>query len=202
MSDQLCTAAQVKARLTITDGTDDTVIGELIDQVTAWVQLYTGRRFIAEPAATYTVDTRAGYRLLVPRGIRVVTSLQIAGTHQPDTGGTYVAVAAASILLRPSPAELMVGWPPTQIGLSRASGLRFSDAENGAKITGDFGWSPNPLDLVSVVIDAVVSAYTNRQDGASGVIGAEAAAVVPWSEYFGPGSPQRQTLDRYRFMSV
>src|SRR3954470_1309144 len=102
MADQLCTTAQVKSRLNITDGTDDALISELIDQVSGWVETYVGRKLVAEDATTYVFDTEAGYVLRIPRGIRSITSMGVAPTvHQPDTGGTYTVIPAADILLRP-----------------------------------------------------------------------------------------------------
>jgi hypothetical protein len=72
-----------------------------------------------------------------------------------------------------------------------------ANADNGCTITGNFGFAATPDDIQSVAIDAVVTAYTTRQDGASGVIGADGFAGPPWSQFFSKGSPQRGTLDRY-----
>jgi hypothetical protein len=205
----LCDRGQVKARLmpanTTLDTADDELIDELIDQVTAWIEGYTGRRFTPETAATYTFDTSWGRVLRIPRGIRSVTTLGVATGHQPDTGGTYTTVPAGDVLLRPLPADLPDGWPATEVRLSRASTgtvPMFVDAENGATITGNFGFASVPKDIEAVCIDAVVAAYQSRKNGASSVLGADDAALPPWSSFFGRGSPQRGTLDRYRYVSL
>lgn len=205
MADQLCTTAQVKTRLFpagVADTTDDVLISELIDQVTDWAQHYCGRRLVPIASATYILDTVAGYVLRFPLGIRAASALSIASTHQPDTGGTYTAVTAATILLRPSPADLPQGWPATEIHLSRATTSVFSTAENGASLTCTAGFAAVPPDMQAVGIDAVVAAYQSRKNGASGVIGADGLAVVPWSQFFSKGSPQRGTLDRYRYQAI
>jgi hypothetical protein len=205
LADQLCTVAQVKARLFPAgpvDATDDVLIGELVDQVSDWVQHYTGRKLVPEVAQTYVFDTAAGYVLRIPRGVRTVTSMGVATlTHQPDSGGTYTTIPAGDILLRPKAADLPIGWPSTEVRISRGTLAgtvsAFATVENGATITGDFGFAATPPDIQAVAIDAVVAAYQARKNGASGVIGADDQAIVPWSRFFSRGSPQRGTLDRY-----
>lgn len=203
---QLCSISQVKARVNpagVADSVDDPLISELVDQVSDWIEHFTGRRFTPDDAATYVFSTEGGYVLRIPKGIRTVTSLSINSlSHQPDTGGTYTAVAAASILLRPSSGDLSSGWPPTEVRLSRATTLVFGTIENGATITGNFGFAATPPDVQAVCIDAVVAAYQNRKMGASGVVGAEGDAIVPWVSFFSSGSPQRATLERYRYIGM
>jgi hypothetical protein len=205
MADQLCTTAQVKTRLGDTDVVDDTLISELIDEVSAWMQSYTGRKFNPIASTDYYFDTRSGYVLRVPIGIRAVTFLGVASSHQPDSGGVYTTVAAADYLLRPKAADIPDGWPYQEIRISRAAtgSIRyFSTAENGAKVTMTAGWTAIPKDIEAVAIDAAVSAYQSRNDGASSQLGAEDIAVAPWSKFFGRGSPQRGTLDRYRYQGI
>lgn len=206
MADQLCTIVQVKARLNpagISDVLDDSMLTEMVEQVSDWIQHFTGRKFVPDNAATYVMDTTAGYVLRIPRGIRTVTSMGInVLSHQPDTGGTYVTLAAATIMLRPSSADLPVGWPPTEVWLSRATSSVFATVQNGATITGNFGFAAVPPDIQAVAIDATVAAYQNRKLGTSGVIGAEGDAIVPWVSYFSSGSPQRATLERYRYVGM
>jgi hypothetical protein len=90
------------------------------------------------------------------------------------------------------------GWPGTFLLIKGSATGRLSTALNGATITGDFGFAAIPPAIAQVATDAVVTAYQNRRGGASGVIGGDDAAAVPWSTYFAWGSPQRQTLMRYR----
>jgi hypothetical protein len=202
MVDMLCTIAQVKARIGDTDAVDDTMLTEIVGEVSAWIQGYTQRKFVTEDAATYTFDTSSGWVLRIPRGIRSITSMGVAQSHQPDSGGTYTTVIAADRLLRPKAGDLLSGEPPTEVHISRgATGTvrYFVDAENGCTITGNFGFAAVPPDIEAVAIDASVAAYQSRQNGASSVIGADETSIPPWSQFFGRGSPQRGTLDRWRY---
>ncbi len=206
MADQLCTTAAVKAQNGIPDTVDDAVISTFIDEVSAWIQGYTGRKFVAEAAATYTFDTAAGYVLRVPRGIRSITSMGVATTHQPDTGGAYTTIPAHDILLRPKDEANDVGWPFFEVWLLRG-GLtgtisQFATAQNGCTITGNFGWATIPPEISGVTIDAVIAAYQSRSDGASSVLGADDIAIAPWRDFFTRGSPQRKILDSYRYWGL
>jgi gp6-like head-tail connector protein len=199
VADQLCTVAQVKARDEIPDAADDAVLSELIDQVTDFIQGYTRRRLLPDNAKTYFLDTAAGSVIEAPRGIRAVTSIDIASSDQPDTGGTFsTSIAAADILLRPSELYRQPGWPPTQILLKGTSVGRLTDGLNRAKVVGDFDFAATPPAIQAVAIDAVVAAFAARTDGASEVIGADDLPSTPWAKYFGEGSPQLNTLRRFR----
>ena len=199
MVDQLCTTAQVKARDEIPDGSDDAVLSELIDQVTDFIQGFTRRRLLPDNAKTYFLDTAAGAVIDVPRGIRTVTSLDLATSDQPDTGGTFTtSVAAADMLLRPSELFRRPGWPPDQILLRGASVGVLTTGLNRAKLVGDFDFAATPPAAQAVAIDAVVAAFAGRTDGASEVIGADDVPSIPWAKYFAEGSPQYNTLLRFR----
>jgi len=182
----LCTIAQVKARLFpagVADTTDDTLLTELVGEVGAWIAHSTDRAFEPVASADYYFDTTAGYVLRVPMGVRAVTFLGVATSHQPDTGGTYTTIAAANILLRPSVADLPAGWPATEIRLSRAQNVTFGNIENGAKVTMTTGFAAVPPDIEAVAIDGVVSAYQMRKNGTSGVFGADDSTGVPWWQF-------------------
>ena len=214
MADQLATVAQVKARLQGTGGAgvtwtaaDDTLLGELIDQVSDFIQgpEGAGRKLVPEAAQTYTFDTMAGNVLRIPRGIRAITTLQVATSNQPDSGGTYITVPAADRLLRPLAVDRPIGWPATEVWISPASSgsiVRFGDAMNGAVILGDFGFAAVPPAIASVTIDAVVTAWMTRKLGASGVVGADDTAVAPWVRYFSKGSPQLRTILAYKYQPI
>jgi hypothetical protein len=185
---------------------DTSLISELIDQVTDWVEDYTHRKLVAVSSTTYTFDTVAGWSLHVPIGIRTITLLEVAATSQPDSGGTYVTVAATDYILRPKVQEAGIGWPFTELRFARSTLAgtlsRFRDADNGARITGTFGFATTPPAIQAVTIDAVVTAWQNRKAGASGTLGADGSALIPWDEYFTARSPQRAALDRYRYFAV
>lgn len=197
MADQLATLADIKTSLKISNVTDDAFLTDLLEDVSDWIQEYTGRKLVPEPAATYIVDTAWGSEIFVRRGIRAVTALGIATSTQPDTGGTYTAVTLTDVLIRPSSIERKPGWPGTSILLAGSS-ARLRDCLNGATITGDFGFAATPGAIQRVTIDAVKAAFVDRRAGGSGVVGADESASYPWASYFAWGSPQRQTLMRFR----
>src|SRR5262245_59262621 len=138
MADQLCTTAQVKARAGIADATDDTLISELIDGVSDWVQDRARRKLVPEVGAVYTFDVAAGSILYIRRGIRAITTLETAQADQPDSGGTYVTLAASAFVLRPVAAERRVGWPPDTVMVLGSSPYWRSPVINGARITGNY----------------------------------------------------------------
>lgn len=196
----LVTLAQVKIRCNVdaTDVTDDTLLNELIHQVSEWIQEYTGRTLTPVNAATYVLDTSAGSVIDFPRGVRAVSALDVAASDQPDTGGTYpTSIAAADILLRPSSAYRKPGWPATQI-LIRGSTGRLVQALNGARATLDEGFAATPQAIQGVALDAIANAYATRQGPTDQGIGEGDTPLFPWAQYFGRGSPQRAQLDRYR----
>jgi len=209
MADQLCTTAQVKLRIFpsgVTDTSDDALISELIDQVSDYIQQYTGRKLVPVTSTTYVFDTVAGYVLRIPIGVRSISAFGVALTHQPDSGGVYTTVPAADYLLRPKVQDASPGWPFTEVQLFRGllTGTigAFGNIQNGATITGTFGFAATPPDIQGVAMDATIAAYQARKLGTSGVIGADEGALTPWNDFFSFGSPQRATLNRYRYMGL
>lgn len=178
MADQLTTTAKVKARLNITDALQDALISEIIDQVSDEIQVYTRRKLVPpspDNDQTFYFDTRVGHILWIPYGIRSVTTMSIAATDQPDDGtGTYLAVTASTILLRPVPIERRPGWPATQLRLTQSPidvRIPFRTAANGAMIVGKFGWAATPPAVERIATAASVAEYLDRKR--SGRRGAE-----------------------------
>lgn len=193
------TIAMAKARLGITDANDDAILTTFLEDVTDWIQDFTGRTFAAEDGATYLVDTGPGAEIEIRRGIRAVDLLEIADSDQPETGGTYgTTIPAAQIVLRPAAIERRPGWPATRILILQSGVGPLRRAINGARITGDFGFVDWPNRARGVAIDAVVAAYSDRKMGTGGVLGADDTAAIPWANYFRRGTPQWQTLMRFR----
>lgn len=207
MSDQLCTTAQVKSRLGITDVTDDALLSELIDQVSDWVELSTHRKLVPDDAATYVFDTEPGYVLRIPRGIRVITSMGVApSVHQPDAAGTYTTVPAADILLRPKSVDLPPGWPPTEVRISRGVLVgtisAFGRIDNGCTITGNFGFAATPPAIVALAIEAVAIGYQLRKNGASAAIGADGMPAALLDVGTDTVRSWRATLGMYRAPAI
>lgn len=165
----LCTVDDAKARLLDageSDTVDDGLLAELIDQVSAEIEDYSGRRLTPDDGATYTLDTDRGHVLPIRQGVRAVTLLEVAGTDQPDTGGTYDPVDADAILLRPVELHRRPGWPPDTIVLLSSPlsvTIPLGQVTNGARVTGDFGFAATPAWVVRIATAAVVRAYLDRK---------------------------------------
>jgi hypothetical protein len=190
--------AAVKTRLGKTDTTDDTLLTSLCDQVNAWIESYTGRP-LTPYTATYTFDgpwTRDGKVLIIPRGIRSITTLQIAG----GTGQTLTTIAAGNHFLLPREQDRLPGWPATRVEISDVSSAAWTEVAYGygvATIEGAYGWAVEPDDVVAVAETAVVRAWHARQAGQQDIIGTDETGAPIVSRYVAPRD--RDTLDVYRW---
>ena len=192
----ICSIYDVKQRLGIApaDTADDEDLLEYIRAVTIDIETLTGRDFTGDPAdRTVLVDTCSGTTLQVPQGIQSVTTLQVATTDQPDTGGTYTALVAGAWVLRPGTFSRSPGWPATAI--TRIDGGWFSDAINGAEITGRLGWAAVPANIARVGANAVVRAWRARSSGGADLAIAGPDGGMRMLRYMAP--EDRQLLELY-----
>ena len=125
--------------------------------------------------------------------------LGLDGLHPPSMGARVSFPGG-----KPKVQDGPQGWPFTQLQIKRGTLAgtisAFGNIANGATMTGTFGFASTPPDIQAVAIDTVVAAFQARKDVTSGVIVADEGALVPWSGFFGMGSPQRVTLERYRYI--
>lgn len=190
--------AAVKARLGKTDTTDDTLLTSLCDQVNAWIESYTGRP-ITPHTATYTFDgpwTREGRTLVVPRGIRSITTLKVAS----GTGATLTTINSTDYFLLPREQDRAPGWPATRVQFSDVTTSAYTDVPFGyavAEINGAWGWAVEPDEVVAVAETAVVRAWHARQAGQQDIIGTDETGAPIVSRYVAPRD--RDTLDVYRW---
>lgn len=203
----LTTVAKVKTRAGIPDGNDDTLLGDLVTEISDWITDTTGRTFEPLAGATYQLDTFAGLELEIPRGIRTLTTVGVATTDQVDGAGAgaYTNVPPADLLIRPASIDRRPGWPGTSILFSRGtlSGTisRFGTARNGCRIVGDFGFAAVPPAIESIAIAAVVTAYGMRKAGLAGAVGSDSERPpVVWSSLL--TLADRRILDRYTYPGI
>jgi hypothetical protein len=138
---------------------------ELIDEVSDYITSITGRRFVPDPLSgtkTIRLHTHYGRRLRIPRGIRSITTLGIASSSQPDTGGTYTTATAGTYYIDPPADDRTQGWPGSSIILRANSGAVFYTAEFGAEITGAFGFAAVPPAISHIALNLVVAGYRER----------------------------------------
>lgn len=188
------TTATVKSRAGITDSTDDTEIGLIVDQVNMYIESTTGRVLapISGTPTRYYDVAEASETLYIPEGIRSVTSLGIAAYTDDD----YTTIAATDYFLRPL--RPMPGWPYTQIRLSdRPAGsyAQFPVGYETVKIQGQFGWAAIPDDVAEVAVTIAVRAWAARQAGQSDIVGTDEFGRPVISRYV--AGRDRDTLRRY-----
>lgn len=174
----ICGLNDAKQRLGLTETTsEDENLLDFIRQVTAWIEgPATGRWFVPRPLSgtvTYRVHTTAGRELVVPKGIRSITTLGVATEDQPASGGTYTTATAGDYYIDPPEMERDAGWPGTRIVFRRngsGSVQTFYDASFGAEITGAFGWSAVPAEVARIGLNMVVAAHQGRGSAGSGTV--------------------------------
>lgn len=181
------TIALVKARIMpagVTDTTDDSLIGSIVDQVNQFIEGPEGcGRIIAPiPSATYLADGDGLRRLYFPRGLRAVTELKI-GDY---TGDTLDVVAATDYFLRPLPQDRKPGWPAMFIELSdRPAGDHsvFGEGYETVSITATAGWNAIPDDIIDVAVTTSVRAWHARQSGQADIVGNDETGAPMVSRY-------------------
>lgn len=206
----LCSLYDAERRLvqsgsTLNDDERALVMG-YIPEVSDYIRQVTGRRLSPDPLSgtkTYRVHTKAGRVLWLPRGIRSITTLGVASTGQPSSGGTYTTATAADYYIDPPEYTRQTGWPGSAIVIrSNASGpvTAFSDAEFGAEIAGAFDFAATPAAISHVALNLVVAAFRDRASSGGGGI----TINVDGSRTYDPmlTNKDRATLVYYSLPSV
>jgi hypothetical protein len=176
----------VKQALGITDDSEDEDLIERIRQVGDEIHQMTGRLFVRTPASgvdTFLFDVdRHGHRtrtLRVPKGIAALTTVELATTSQPGTGGTYATVASADWMLRPLEGDRTVGWPATRLELSDYSGTYFYGGHNVVRLTGALGFETVPYSVQGIAQRAVIGSFLSKASaGVSAAIGPTGATTI------------------------
>jgi len=204
---RICSLYDVTQRLTGTvSANDQELLLEFIAEATTDIQGYTSRRFVRSPlsgSSTFLFDVATVSRTLwVPQGIATLTTLEVATTSQPETGGTYTTAAAADWFLRPTAHERDSGWPATRIVIrDNPTGAvpQFYVGYNVVRLTGALGWASVPADIAGLAVNAVIRRYQARGSGVATALGSEdfGARILRWV------SPEeREKLDWYRVVRV
>lgn len=172
MSAQSYTSATaIKARLSITDLSDDTLLGTLATEVNSWLEVKIGF-----PVGPITSEERKfdGSRMIhggralscYPFGVRSVTAMSVASS----TGGSYTALTVATdIFLRPATHDRKTDWPAFEIWLSDTGSQPVFPGQVGfdlAKVTGTWGWAAIPSELSSIATRLGVALWRRRSAGA------------------------------------
>lgn len=203
------TLALVKARLGITNTTDDTVLQSLCDQVNGFIESYCHRAI--GPWATgstftfHVEDEDTGWSRVFPfpGGVSSITLLEVA----PYTGAAFVTVPAADYFLMPSAqsGDRDNGWPATEIHMtdipSASNGQPFfATGYNTVRITGNYGWTAIPYEAQEVALNLTLALWRSRSAGTSDVftIGPEGERTFERAL----SDKDRHTLMRYQSRTV
>jgi hypothetical protein len=195
----ICSLWDVKQDLGETGTTNDELILEKIRQVGGEIMSKTGRLFTRTPASgttTYLFDvTGWSNTLCVPKGIAAASTLEVATSSQPESGGTYATVTTAEWFLRPTIADRTYGWPATEIVISDLSASRFYPGYNIVRVTMALGFDTVPYDIQGIAQRAVVGSYLSKGSGVSGVAAVGPSGAMSILRYISPADAE--TLTRY-----
>lgn len=202
------TTAAVKARLGITNTTDDTVIGTIVGQVNGFVESYCHRAI--GPFATGSTFTLhfenddahdSGRVFTFPAGISSITLLEVA----PYTGASFVTVPSSDWFLMPHAQERDSGWPAFEVHMSDIPSASngqpfFAPGYNTVRITGDFGWAAIPDEVSEVAVNLALALWRSRSAGTSDVftIGPDGERTFERAL----SDKDRRTLNRYQQRTV
>ena len=177
------TATALKARLGISDTTDDTVLTSLCDQVNQYIETKTGRVIAPLTSATYLIDVDEETECLhFPRGIRTVSSMTVKRyTGDPSP----ITLAATDYFLRPSTQDRRPGWPAMWIELSdRGQLYEFPEGFDIVSMTATTGWDAIPDDITDVALTAATRAWHGVQDGQQDIVGTDEMGRPLVSRFF------------------
>lgn len=196
------TLAAVKTRMKRTDTADDTFLQTVCDQINGWIESPQGAgRPIAPYTATYVYDASSwrnyGTVLVIPRGIRTVTTLNM----NVGTGGAYTPITSPDFYLRPLEQDRSNGWPATRVVLSDYPVGAFAYAAPYGyavtEVSGNYGWAAIPDELKDLAETAVVRAFSARAGGQSDLIGNDETGQPLVSRFL--SGDHRRLVESYRW---
>ncbi len=193
------TAALLKARIAISDTTDDTVLTSICDEINQYVESKTHRVLAPIASTTYLYDGNGGDTLYLPfpvdktpiGGIRALTLVEVAAY----TAAAFETLASTQYFLR-----------------SRASitgpfeWLHFTDRPTGTytrwprgyatvRLTGTAGWDAIPDDIAELALTAATKAWHAVESGQTDIVGTDEMGRPLVSRFF--SARDMETLRRY-----
>lgn len=165
------TTALIKARLNITNSTDDTVLGSVCDQVNQAIETIARRVLAPVPSATFLIDGDGSRCLTFKRGILAISALSVA----PGTGQAKVTLASTDYFLRPSAPDRLPGFPATEIHLSDISFTvpSFGRGFDTVSMTATTGFAAIPDDVTDIALTVATRAWHAVQAGQTDVVGTD-----------------------------
>lgn len=184
------TMTELKARLDITDSTDDDMLDNALAAASRWIDQYCGRRF------DYTTETRY-YTAEEGDLIRVDDLVSVTTLScDEDEDRTYETTWTTDDYdLLPYNAALE-NRPYTQLEVSPTGSYYFPTGVKGVKVVGVFGWPtiPGPVKEACLLLSA---GLFKRKDAVFGVLGTVDTGMV---RIAGLDAQVQQLLMPYRKM--
>ena len=190
----------VKARLGITDSTDDTLITGYVNATNEWIEQYCGRQVGPTTGGTATFDaaydcSTDGRTLYVPQGVRSITSLTVA----PSTNATAVSATVADLVILPRSHNRRPDWPGFEIEIvdsPTGSVTNFGTGYGNIVLIGNLGWASIPYKLTEIAEALVVRIWHARQSGQTDIVGSDETGAPVVSRFV--SGEDRATLKDYK----
>lgn len=154
--------------------TDDSLLSDLLDRVTAKIETHTGREFTASASATRyyepdAVDPNDGRLLWVDHDLLTVTELLNGDSDSTEITSSYYLLV-----------DRNVGVPYYGIRLTSGDGYYWQfDVDYYVAVTGTWGYSVTPAaDIVDVCIEWAAYAYRKRDAPFLEAVGFEEGGVI------------------------
>ena len=193
------TAAALKTRLGISDSTDDTVLGNICDQINDYIESRTERVIAPISSATYYYDGTGDRSLYLPvtargefiGGIRAITALSV----QAYTSAGYEDLASTEYFLRQ---PVLTRGPFERLVFTDYPTSGYSYWPKGfetVKITGTAGWAAVPDEITELALVAATRAWHSAESGQTDLVGTNEMGLPLVSRFFSPRD--LETMDRY-----
>lgn len=179
----LCSLQDVEQRLfgtaTVSDNDRENIL-DIIRGVSSEMEEHVGCWLAprpSDPASTTTLafDVERTGRTLWLRngnryvGIRSISSINLATSSQPDTGGTYTTGTAANFLIRPRPTSDGPGWRIELTDRPTGSATVLYAGYNTVQITGSFGPPSVAYWAQEIAIAGVTRRFLGKETAATAI---------------------------------
>ena len=196
------TVSDLKLRTGITDTTDDTLLGQICDEVNSWIESYTGRVLAPVASATYIFD---GYDLSDPYTVDLghLGAQAVTAVETSTDGSTWTAVDPSRYSVRPlASSRSLEGEPGSRIIMT--DGYQLLGGYGNIRVTMTSGFSAVPDDVRAVAIAIAQRWWHARQTGMLDVIGMDETSIGQGAYTHSPvliktvPAEFKRTLDRYK----
>jgi hypothetical protein len=180
------TLAAMKAYLSISDSTDDTLLETLIESASRSIDKIANRRFYADAAATVRLYRAYSDVFVYTDDISSTSGLIVKVDEAGNGTYTKTLTLNTDYIMDPLTAEAL-GRPFTQLTMVSNSeswpifpGLTQNGLRPGVQVTAKFGWPSVPSDVNVACLILTADLY-KRKDAPGGVLGLGDLGVIRMS---------------------